>query len=93
MGEDIQKFVLWGTYCENALEKRTPFREEHLSRLRTLKQEGVLITLGPTKCSSFVFGIFQANSLEMVDELVREDVYWKEGIWTKLEVYPWIQAF
>lgn len=89
----MERFVLWGTYCENALEKRIPFRKEHLSRLSTLKQEGILITLGPTKCSSYVFGIFEAVSLEKVRELLEEDVYWKEGIWTALEVYPWTQAF
>mgnify|MGYP007000144387 len=27
----MARFVLWGTYCSDALEKRTPFREEHLS--------------------------------------------------------------
>ena len=27
----MARFVLWGTYCDNALEKRTPFREEHLA--------------------------------------------------------------
>ncbi len=89
----MERFVLWGKYCENALEKRVPFREQHLSRLSSLKEEGILITLGPTKCSLYVFGIFQASSLELVKQLVKEDIYWKEGIWTDLEVYPWIQAF
>ena len=89
----MDRFVLWGRYCENALEKRAPFRDEHLNRLSTLKQNGILITLGPTKCSSHVFGIFQADSLNIVRELLEEDVYWKEGIWTSLEVYPWTQAF
>ncbi len=89
----MARFVLWGTYCENALEKRTPFREAHLSRLATLKQQGTLITLGPTEGSSHVFGIFEAVSLDVVRKLLEEDVYWKEEIWTSLEVYPWIQAF
>ena len=88
-----EQFVLWGTYCKNALEKRVPFREEHLNRLSTLKQEGILITLGPTKCNSYVFGIFEASTMEIVRTLVEEDVYWKEGIWTSFEIYPWIQAF
>ncbi len=86
-------FVLWGTYCENALEKRTPFRDEHLNRLSTLKQKGILITLGPTKCTRYVFGVFQATSLDVVKELLEDDVYWKQGIWTSFEVYPWTQAF
>ena len=89
----MERFVLWGTYCENALEKRIPFREQHLNRLNTLKEKGTLITLGPTKCTRYVFGIFEATNLEAVRELVEEDVYWKEGIWNSAEVYPWIQAF
>ena len=89
----MDRFVLWGTYCAGALEKREPFRDEHLNRLFTLKQQGILITLGPTKCNKYVFGIFEAKSLENVRQLLELDVYWKEGIWTSIEVYPWIQAF
>ncbi|HGY5537902.1 MAG TPA: YciI family protein [Prochlorococcus sp.] len=89
----MARFVLWGTYCDNALEKRAPFREAHLRRLATLKQQGILITLGPTEGSSHVFGIFEEASLDAVRKLLEQDVYWKEGIWTALEVYPWIQAF
>lgn len=90
---EINQFILWGSYCENAVEKRKPFREEHLKGLAVLKENGSLITLGPTKCNRFVFGIFQAKALEDVKSIVFKDVYWKEGIWTSLEVYPWIQAF
>ena len=89
----IERFVLWGTYCENALEKRAPFREEHLQRLSKLQEQGILITLGPTKCSTHVFGIFQSMSVENVRNILEEDIYWTEGIWTALEIYPWIQAF
>ena len=89
----MARFVLWGTYCEDALQKRTPFREEHLARLNSLKQEGLLITLGPTEDSTHVFGIFEAESLSIVQDLVRSDIYWKQGIWNGFEVYPWIQAF
>ena len=87
------RFVLWGTYCDNALEKRTPFREEHLSGLQRQKDEGVLITLGPTEGSTHVFGIYEAESLKQVEDLLHQDVYWRNGIWTELQVYPWIQAF
>ena len=89
----MARFVLWGTYCSDALEKRTPFRDEHLSRLQSLKDEGCLITLGPTEGSTHVFGIFEAADLKTVRGLVEADIYWTEGIWTAIEVYPWIQAF
>ncbi len=89
----MDKFILFGQYCEDAITKRKPFREEHLHRLSNLKEDGKLITLGPTKCNRYVFGIFQSLSIEEVKELVEDDIYWKKGIWTKLDVYPWTQAF
>ena len=89
----MDRFVLWGEYCANALEKRAQFRDEHLVRLSNLKEAGILITLGPTKCTRYVFGVFEASSLDDVKKLLEEDVYWKQGIWTSYEVYPWIQAF
>ena len=89
----MDRFVLWGTYCQNAEKRRSPFREEHLNRLSILKSKGILITLGPTKCTRYVFGIFEAISVEEVKKLLHDDIYWKQGIWTSLEVYPWTQAF
>ncbi len=87
------KFVLWGRYCEDALEKRTPFRQEHLAGLQRQKDSGLLLTLGPTEGSTHVFGIYEAGSREQVEELIRADVYWRNGIWTEFEVHAWIQAF
>ena len=89
----MARVVLWGTYCQNALAKRTPFRDEHLSRLKVLKDEGTLITLGPTEGSTHVFGIFEASTCADVRQLLEDDVYWREGIWTAIDVYPWVQAF
>jgi uncharacterized protein YciI len=87
------KFVLWGTYCADALQRRTPYREEHLEGLRRQKEEGVLITLGPTEASTHVFGIYEAENQAAVEALVKNDIYWRNGIWTAVEVHPWIQAF
>ncbi|KAF0652642.1 hypothetical protein L107_13276 [Cyanobium sp. Copco_Reservoir_LC18] len=87
------KFVLWGTYCSDVLERRTPFREEHLAGLKRQKEEGVLVTLGPTADTRFVFGLYEADDQETVESLVKGDIYWRQGIWTAVEVHPWIQAF
>ncbi|MGB7565071.1 MAG: YciI family protein [Prochlorococcaceae cyanobacterium] len=89
----MARFVLWGTYCDNALQRRGPFREEHLAGLRQQQQDGVLITLGPTEGSTHVFGIYEASTQQVVETLLQQDVYWRNGIWTELKVYPWIQAF
>jgi hypothetical protein len=86
------RFVLWGRYCPDALEKRTPFRQEHLDGLRRQQEAGLLITLGPTADTQHVFGIYEALDQETVERCLHADVYWREGIWTELNVYPWIQA-
>ncbi|MCT0227755.1 hypothetical protein KQ300_06075 [Synechococcus sp. CS-1331] len=87
------RFVLWGTYCDEALTRRAPYRQEHLAALQLLKDAGTLVTLGPTEGSSHVFGIFEAENQELVEAIVKGDVYWRHGIWTEVQIYPWIQAF
>ena len=57
----MEKFVVFGKYCEDAIIKREPFREQHLNRLKNLKDRDILVTLGPTKCTKYLFGIFNAN--------------------------------
>lgn len=84
---------MWGSYCENALEKRTPYRQDHLAGLADQKEKGILITLGPTKDNTQVFGIYSAQTEEEVKKLVESDPYWKNQIWTDYQVKEWIQAF
>ena len=88
----MEKFIVWGKYCKDAIIKREKFRNDHLNRLLKLKEQNILITLGPTKCTRYLFGIFNANNEKDVRELLEKDIYWEKGIWISLEVYPWIQA-
>ncbi|ELS04830.1 hypothetical protein Xen7305DRAFT_00045660 [Xenococcus sp. PCC 7305] len=89
----MPKFIMWGSYCEDALSKRTPYRQDHLDGLASQKQQGILMTLGPTKDNSKVFGIYEAATEKEVQDLVESDPYWKNGIWTEYEIKEWIQAF
>jgi hypothetical protein len=89
----MAKYVMWGTYCEDVLEKRDPYRQAHLDGLATQKQAGVLITIGPTKDLTKVFGIYEAEDEASVRQLVEADPYWQNGIWTEYDVKEWIQAF
>ena len=89
----MEKFVVFGEYCKDAIIQREPFREEHLNRLKILKDRNILITLGPTKCSQYLFGIFNAIDENQAREFMESDIYWEKGIWTNYKIYPWIQAF
>ena len=89
----MAKYVMWGSYCENVLEKRAPYRQDHLDGLAKQKESGVLVTLGPTQDATMVFGIYDAPDEATVRSLVEDDPYWKNGIWTEYHVREWIQAF
>lgn len=88
----MPKYIMWGSYCSNVLEKRTPYRQEHLNGLVSQKEQGILITLGPTQDVTKVFGIYDAQNEEIVKKLIESDPYWKNGIWTEYEIKEWIQA-
>lgn len=89
----MPKYVMWGTYCADVLEKRDPYRQAHLAGLAAQKETGVLITIGPTKDVTKVFGIYQAETEASVRQLIEADPYWQHGIWTEYNVREWIQAF
>ncbi|TYZ57844.1 hypothetical protein PybrP1_011218, partial [[Pythium] brassicae (nom. inval.)] len=56
---DGKYFVLQYSYVPDILEKRTPFRGEHLERARALKADGKVMIAGafanPTDGAIFVF--------------------------------------
>ena len=89
----MEKFIVFGRYCEDAIKKREPFRDQHLNRLSILKDKNILVTLGPTKCTKYLFGIFNANNENELRELIERDIYWKKGIWISYDIYEWIKAF
>ena len=91
-GFAMPKYVLFGSYCENVVERRAPYREAHLAGLQQQKADGVLVTLGPTQDLTKVFGIYDAPDETTVRNLVESDPYWQNGIWTEYEIKEWIQA-
>jgi len=89
----MEKFIVFGKYCEDAIKKREPFRDQHLNRLSILKDRNILVTLGPTKCTKYLFGIFNSNNQNELRELIEKDIYWEKGIWISYDIYEWIKAF
>ncbi len=88
----MPKYVMWGSYCDDVLQKRSPYRDAHLQGLKTQKERGILITIGPTADITKVFAIYEAEKEDEVRNLIESDPYWVNGIWTEYEVKEWIQA-
>ena len=83
----MEKFVVFGRYCEGAISKREPFREQHLNRLKNLKDRDILVTLGPTKCTKYLFGIFNANDENELKDLIEEDIYIGKKIYGLIMIF------
>jgi uncharacterized protein YciI len=88
----MPKYVMWGSYCADVLEKRAPYRQAHLDGLAQQKQDGKLLTIGPTQDLTKVFAIYDTDSEATVRALVEADPYWQHQIWTEYQIYEWIQA-
>nr|WP_322095888.1 YciI family protein [Pseudanabaena mucicola] len=93
MSTELKKFVMWGSYCENVLEKRVPFRQAHLDNLKSLHDAGQLLTVGPTQDVTKVFAVYVASDRAAAKQLVEADPYWQNGIWTDYEIHEWIQVY
>ncbi|GAB4233503.1 MAG: YciI family protein [Elainellaceae cyanobacterium] len=89
----MPKYIMWGSYCEDVLQKRAPYRQAHLDRLTQLKESGSVVTIGPTKDLTLVFGVYEAEDEATARKLIEEDPYWQNGIWTEYQLKEWIQAF
>lgn len=69
------------TYAPDAAAKRPAVRPEHLERVAQLMDEGRLVASGGfLDFSSALLFVRAASEAEAV-ELVRDDVYLREGVW------------
>ena len=93
MSTELKKFVMWGSYCDNVLEKRAPFRQAHLDNLKALHEAGTLLTVGPTQDVTKVFSVYVTTDMAAARNLVESDPYWQNGIWTDYEIHEWIQVY
>ena len=62
------------------------------SLAQDLKEQGTLVTRGPTEGSSHVFGILRPTTF-VVRKLVKDDIYWKHGIWISSRFIPGSRRF
>ncbi|MBF8289334.1 MAG: hypothetical protein HW391_302 [Chloroflexi bacterium] len=76
------------TYAPDAAETRTPFRAEHIARMRALKAEGVVVEVGAFADVSATVAIVRVATEDEALELFRQDVYMRNGIWVEIRALP-----
>ena len=83
----MEKFIVFGKYCDDAINKREPFREKHLIRLRNLNDRKISIE----KENFYSAANAAKNSLKDNHEMNTEtlaEIYVKQGNYPKaIEIY------
>ena len=83
-------YLLLYDYVENAVERRAPYREEHLRLAREAHERGELVMAGafadPVDGAAFVF---QGEDAAAAEGFVKADPYVAGGIVTGWRIRPW----
>jgi uncharacterized protein len=83
-------YLLFYDYVEGAIERRAPFREQHLRLAREALARGELLMGGafaePVDGAAL---LFQADDASVVEAFVRRDPYVTNGVVTRWRIRPW----
>ena len=71
-------------YAPDAAETRTPFRAEHLAGILERIDAGTYVEAGALADVSASVVLVRAESAEAALELVRDDVYLRNGVWVEV---------
>ena len=82
--------VLFYDYVDDILERRDPFREDHLAHAREWNERGDLVAAGalgdPPHGAAFVFAL---NDVAAIEGFVASDPYREAGLITDWRIDPW----
>jgi uncharacterized protein YciI len=77
-------------YVDGIVERRAPFREEHLALVRKAHEQGALLMAGalaePVDGAVFVF---TTDDRSVVEDFVSKDPYEREGLVTEWRIRHW----
>ena len=87
----MRYFALSYEVVPNFVERRTPFREAHLQRVRDAHDRGLLVlagALGDPPDGALL--VFRSDSAAAVEDFARADPYVREALVTSWRVRPWM---
>ncbi len=86
----MNHFLLFYDFVPDVLERRGPYRNEHLQRAWDAHARGELVLAGaftdPVDSSA---ALFKAESIETVENFAKNDPYVKAGLVTRWRVRKW----
>jgi uncharacterized protein len=83
-------YILTYKTVENYIEKRTPYREEHLKLAQEANQSGELVMAGAfAEPADGAMLVFKGDSPIIAENFAKNDPYVKNGLIKAWQVRPW----
>lgn len=84
-------YILFYKTVDNYIEKRAPFRDEHLSLARKASENGSLVMGGAlADPPDGAVLVFKGDTPAVAQDFANNDPYVKNGLITEWKVRPWI---
>jgi uncharacterized protein len=83
-------YILFYTTVDNYIERRVPYREEHLKYANAAHDRGTLVMAGALAdpADSAVL-LFKGDNPRVAEDFAKNDPYVRNGVITKWQVRPW----
>jgi uncharacterized protein YciI len=83
-------YVLFYKTVENYVERRAPYREEHLAYAQAAHEHGALVMAGAlSEPADGAVLVFKGQAPAVAEEFARNDPYVKNDLITEWHVRPW----
>jgi uncharacterized protein YciI len=83
-------YILFYTTVENYVERRAPYRPEHLALVNEMHKSGALVMAGAlSDPADGAVLIFKSDGPEIAEEFVKRDPYVKNGLIREWKVREW----
>jgi uncharacterized protein YciI len=90
MADELAHHLLLYDYVEDMADRRGPYREAHLERIRAEREAGRITlagALGETSVGAAI--VFEGVDRAAIEAFVRDDPYVQAGLVTRWQVEPW----
>jgi uncharacterized protein YciI len=83
-------YILFYKTVDNYVERRAPFREEHLAYANAALQRGDLVMAGAlAEPADSAMLVFKGEKASIAEEFAKNDPYVKNELITEWKVRPW----
>ncbi|MBC5993206.1 YciI-like protein [Pontibacter cellulosilyticus] len=83
-------YILFYATVENYIEKRAPYRTEHLALAQQARQDGHLVMAGAlAEPADGAVLVFKGDSAGVAEDFAKNDPYVKNGLISEWKVRPW----